>query len=60
LLVPRHDPTALAGAIGRLLDDPALAARMGAAARKRVETHFSPEASVGRLLALYAAVRASA
>jgi glycosyltransferase involved in cell wall biosynthesis len=60
LLVPRHDPAALAEAIGRLLDDPALAARMGAAARKRVQTDFSPEASVERHLALYAAMRASA
>jgi glycosyltransferase involved in cell wall biosynthesis len=60
LLVPRHDPAALAEAIGQLLDDPALAARMGAAARKRVETRFSPEASVERHLALYAAVQASA
>lgn len=59
LLVPRHDPAALAGAIERLLVDPALAARLGAAARRRVETRFAPDASVDRLLALYAAVRAA-
>jgi glycosyltransferase involved in cell wall biosynthesis len=59
LLVPRRDQTALADALGRLLDDPALAARLGAAARRRVETVFSPEASLDRLLALYAAVRAA-
>jgi glycosyltransferase involved in cell wall biosynthesis len=59
LLVERRDPVALAAAIARLLDDPALAARMGEAARARVETRFSPEASVDRLLALYAAVRAA-
>jgi glycosyltransferase involved in cell wall biosynthesis len=59
LLVPRHDPAALAKAITRLLDDPALTARLGAAARVRVETRFSPEVSVERLLALYAAVRAA-
>jgi glycosyltransferase involved in cell wall biosynthesis len=59
LLVPRHDPAALAAAIERLLDDPALAARLGAAARRRVETRFAPETSVKRLLALYAAVGAA-
>jgi len=59
LLVARSDQTALAAAITRLLDDPALAGRLGAAARARVETRFSPEASVDRLLALYAAVRAA-
>ena len=59
LLVERGDPAALAGAMARLLDDPALAARMGEAAHARVETRFSPEASVDRLLALYAAVRAA-
>jgi glycosyltransferase involved in cell wall biosynthesis len=59
LLVPRRDPGALAGALERLLDDPALAARLGAAARTRVRTHFSPEASIGRLLALYTAVRSA-
>jgi len=59
LLVPRHDPAALARAVDRLLADPALAARLGAAARRRVETRFSPDASLDRLLALYAAVRAA-
>jgi glycosyltransferase involved in cell wall biosynthesis len=59
LLVPRHDPAALARAVDRLLADPALAARLGAAARRRVETRFSPESSLDRLLALYAAVRAA-
>ena len=59
LLVPRHDPAALAGAIEQLLVDPALAARLGAAARRRVETRFAPDASVNRLLALYAAVLAA-
>jgi glycosyltransferase involved in cell wall biosynthesis len=35
LLVPESDATALADAIARLLHDPALAARLGAAARER-------------------------
>ena len=59
LLVPRHEPAALAAAVERLLDDPALAARLGEGARRRVETRFSPAASVDRLVALYAAVRAA-
>ncbi len=36
LLVPPDDPGALAAAIGRLLDDPGLRARLGAAGRERV------------------------
>jgi glycosyltransferase involved in cell wall biosynthesis len=59
LLVERHDRKALAAAITRLLDDPALAERLGAAARRRVETRFSADASVDRLVALYTAVRAA-
>jgi glycosyltransferase involved in cell wall biosynthesis len=41
LLVPPGDPAAIAVAIARLLGDPALAARLGAAARSRVEREFS-------------------
>ena len=59
LLVERHDPSGLAAALERLLDDPTLAAQMGAAARARIKTHFSPDASVERLLALYAEVCAA-
>lgn len=59
LLVPRGDPAALADGLVRLLDDQALAARLGAAARRRAETHFAPDATIERLLALYAAVRAA-
>lgn len=35
LLVPPDDPAALAGALGRIIDDPALATRLGRAARRR-------------------------
>ena len=38
LVVPPEDPAALRDAIARILGDPALAARLGAAARTRVES----------------------
>jgi glycosyltransferase involved in cell wall biosynthesis len=41
LLVPPDDPSALAAAIGRLLDDPELRARLGAAGRERVVQRFT-------------------
>ncbi|MGP8060343.1 MAG: glycosyltransferase family 4 protein [Acidimicrobiales bacterium] len=41
LLVPPDDPGALAAAIGRLLDDPGLRARLGAAGRERVLGRFT-------------------
>jgi glycosyltransferase involved in cell wall biosynthesis len=41
LLVPPDDPGALAGAISRLLDDPELRARLGAAGRQRVMSRFT-------------------
>lgn len=44
LVVPPQDATALAAAIARLLDEPALATRLGAAARARAEQHFSRDA----------------
>lgn len=56
LLVPAHDPQALAGAIVRLLKDPALRARMGQAGLARVRTAFSVERMVEETLAAYARV----
>jgi len=43
VLVPPRDPAALAVAIGRLLDDAALRARIGEAAEARAHEHFSIE-----------------
>lgn len=50
LLVPPEDPEAMAAALGRLLDDPALAGRLGAAARARVLRDFAPEAVAARTI----------
>ena len=52
-LVPPQDPAALARRIGDLLDDPALRARMGRAARRFVEQHFDSRRQTTRLEALY-------
>lgn len=53
LIVPPGDAEALAGAIERLLDDPALAARYGEAGRKRVHEEFTREKMLDRVLDLY-------
>jgi L-malate glycosyltransferase len=52
-LVPRDDAPALAGAILRLLRDPALSHRRGAAARERFAASFSLKATVRRFRELY-------
>lgn len=56
LLVPADDAAAMATAIGRLLDDPRAAARLGAAARQTVEERYGARSMVRRLEAVYAAV----
>jgi glycosyltransferase involved in cell wall biosynthesis len=53
LLVPPRDPGALAGAVLRVVRDPGLASRLGAAARQRVEAEFSLATMMGRLERLY-------
>lgn len=49
LVVPANDPDALRAAIRRLLDEPATAARLGAAGRAWVEREASPAAFAERL-----------
>ncbi len=52
-LVAPGDAEALAAAMGRLLDNPRLRARMGAAGRKRVEDRFSWRAAASATAAWY-------
>ncbi|GAP14499.1 glycosyltransferase [Longilinea arvoryzae] len=49
LLVPPEDATALAGALVRLLSDANLRARMGGAARQRIESQFTWDHVVARI-----------
>ncbi|MDA1101958.1 MAG: glycosyltransferase family 4 protein [Proteobacteria bacterium] len=56
-LVPVRDGPATAAAIGKLLDDGALRAAMGRAARQLAAADFTVEAFVADTLAAYAAVR---
>ena len=60
LHVPPGDPEALAAAVGRLLDDPELAARIGAAGRTRVVELFTWRAVAHATVAWYRRVLADA
>jgi glycosyltransferase involved in cell wall biosynthesis len=53
LLVPDRDPPALAAAIIRLLDAPEEAARLGAAARQRIETELTWDDAAARFEQVY-------
>jgi glycosyltransferase involved in cell wall biosynthesis len=53
LLVPPRDAVALAGAIARLQDDPALARRLGQAARTKALAEFDERIVIARTLAVY-------
>ncbi len=53
ITVPPREPEALAAAITRLLDNPDLRARYGAAATRRVREEFSLETMASRTLDLY-------
>jgi glycosyltransferase involved in cell wall biosynthesis len=52
-IVERANVPALAQAIGRYLLAPELLQLHGAAARRRVETHYSLEAMLGEYVSLY-------
>lgn len=56
LLVPPRDLPALVGALGRLLADPALAERLTANGRRRVQERYTPEALATRVGAIYDSV----
>lgn len=53
LLVPPSDPDAVAQALGRLLEDPDLRARMGERGRRRVLERFSQELVIRRTFGVY-------
>jgi len=53
LLVPSRDPNALAAALRRLHGDAALADRLAAAGRERVEREFSMEATARGVMRIY-------
>ncbi len=60
LTVPPNDPAVLAAAIGQLLDDAALAQRLGAAGRRRATTEYDLQNFVKRIEDVYdQAVRAA-
>ena len=56
LVVATGTPEHIAAALGQLMDSPALARRVGSAARDRMARSFSIEANVQRFEALYATV----
>jgi glycosyltransferase involved in cell wall biosynthesis len=56
LLVPPHDPEALAAALSAALDDPAATARRAAAARLRIEQEFSFDVRMRKLEQIYEAL----
>ncbi|MBN1393470.1 MAG: glycosyltransferase, partial [Pirellulales bacterium] len=51
IMTPPKDPAALAEAIERLIRDPDLRTRLGAAGRKRIEEEFAVQSVVEKLLA---------
>ena len=57
LHVAPGDPEALAAAVGRLMDDPALARRLGAAGRARVVERFTWRAVAEQTVAWYRRTR---
>jgi glycosyltransferase involved in cell wall biosynthesis len=60
IVVPPEDPTALAAAMLRLATDPARAAELGAAARRRAVSQFSEASAVDGVEAVYRSLGAHA
>ncbi|MBI5300727.1 MAG: glycosyltransferase [Chloroflexi bacterium] len=58
-VVPARDAHALASAIQKLMDDPGLRARMGAAGRVRVHAEFTRAKMVARVMNVYEGVLAT-
>ena len=59
LFVPHEAPDAVAAAIGRLLDDPALRTRLGRALRAKIDADYAVAAVVPQWKTLFADVRRS-
>ena len=59
LVVPQHDPAALAAALERLLTDPALRVRLATCARRRVEAEFDIRRTAGQLRAVFREARST-
>jgi glycosyltransferase involved in cell wall biosynthesis len=59
LLVAPGDPAALAGALSRLVEDPALRRRLGAAGRERVRARFDLDAMRAAHVEVYGAALAA-
>ena len=53
LLVPARSPEALADALARLMDEPALRIELGAAAAERIRSDFSHDSMIDRHVDLY-------
>jgi len=59
LLLPPSEPAAMASALARVLNDPALATRLAANASERLEKRFSPQSRYQALLGFYRSVKES-
>jgi glycosyltransferase involved in cell wall biosynthesis len=56
VVVPDHDPLAMAGALRDLVDDPAMARRLGDGGRRAVSSRHAWSSSSKRLISLYEAL----